>query len=150
MGSPRSVSDPGVDPGPAGHAPAPHPRLGRRMARFNHLVLNKVMVHVADVLPGLGVVSHMGRVTRNVYRTPVNVFRTKCGFRMALTYGSDAEWVKNALAMGAVRLVTRSKTYELTDPRLVTDPHHQCVPAYARAMLRLLRVSEFIEFRSAV
>ena len=50
----------------------------------------------------MGIVIHVGRRTRTVYRTPVIVFRTKDGFRFALTYGRDSEWVQNALAHGAV------------------------------------------------
>ncbi len=98
------------------------PRPGSALARFNRAVTNKVSVHVAGWAPGMGVVTHVGRRTRTVYRTPVNVFRTKDGFRFALTYGRDAEWVRNALAHGAVRLVTHRRVYELTDPEVVHDP----------------------------
>ncbi len=125
------------------------PRLGRRTARFNRAVTNKIAVHLAGTLPGLGVVIHVGRRTRTVYRTPVNVFRTKDGFRFALTYGADAEWVQNALAHGAVRLITRGKEYELTDPEVVTDPHRQHVPVVARGIMRVMRVSQFLDFRRA-
>jgi len=114
------------------------PRLGRRMARFNRAVTNKVSIHVAGVLPGLGIVIHVGRRTRTVYRTPVNVF-----------YGPDAEWVRNALAHGAVRLVTRGREYELTNPEVVTDPHRQHVPALARGLLGVMRVSQFLDLRRA-
>ncbi len=127
----------------------PPPRLGRRVARFNRAVTNRVSIHVAGVLPGMGIVVHVGRRTRNVYRTPVNVFRTKDGFRIALTYGRDSEWVRNALAHGAVRLVTRRRVYELTDPEVVTDEHRQHVPLPLRAVLRLLRVSDFLDLRRA-
>jgi deazaflavin-dependent oxidoreductase (nitroreductase family) len=119
------------------------------MARFNRAVTNKVSVHVAGVLPGLGIVIHVGRRTRTVYRTPVNVFRTKDGFRFALTYGADAEWVRNALAHGAVRLITRSKEYELTDPEVVTDPHRQHVPVIARGIMCVMHVSQFLDFTRA-
>ena len=125
------------------------PRLGRRMARFNRAVTNKVSIHVAGVLPGLGIVIHVGRRTRTVYRTPVNVFYTKDGFRFALTYGPDTEWVRNALAHGAVRLVTRGREYELTNPEVVTDPHRQHVPALARGLLGVMRVSQFLDLRRA-
>jgi deazaflavin-dependent oxidoreductase (nitroreductase family) len=129
---------------------APHPpRLGRRVARFNRAVTNKVAVHVAPWAPGLGLVIHVGRRTRTVYRTPVNVFRTKDGFRFALTYGPDAEWVRNALAHGAVRLITRRKEYELSEPELVTDPHRQHVPAVGRGIMRAMRVTQFLDFRRA-
>lgn len=125
------------------------PRLGRRMARFNRAVANPVAVHVAGLLPGMGVVLHVGRRTRRVYRTPVLVFRTKDGYRIALTYGRDADWVKNALAHGAVRLTTTRRQHELSDPEIVTDPHHQHMPLPVRWFLSALRVSDFIDFHAA-
>ncbi len=138
-----------AQPRSASHVSPRPPRLGRRMARFNRAVTNKISVHLAGVLPGMGIVIHVGRRTRTVYRTPVNVFRTKDGFRFALTYGRDAEWVRNALAHGAVRLITRRREYELTDPEVVTDPHRQHVPAIARGLMRVMRVSEFLDFTRA-
>ncbi len=128
---------------------APVPRLGRRMAHFNRAVTNRVSIHLAGFLPGMGIVVHVGRRTRTVYRTPVNVLRTKDGFRIPLTYGRDSEWVRNALAHGAVRLVTRRREYELSEPQLVVDPHRQHVPRLPGAVLRFMRVSEFLDFRSA-
>jgi deazaflavin-dependent oxidoreductase (nitroreductase family) len=129
-------------------APRP-PRLGRRMACFNRVLSNKVTIHVAGWAPGMAIVIHVGRKTHNVYRTPVNVFRTKDGFRFALTYGRDAEWVKNALSHGAVRVITRRREYELTDPEIVHDPHRQHVPWLARGLLHLMRVSDFLDFQRA-
>lgn len=131
------------------HAGHRGPRLGRRMARFNRTVTNKVSIHVAGWAPGLGIVIHVGRRTRTVYRTPVNVFPTKDGFRFALTYGRNAEWVRNALDHGAVRLIHRHREYELTDPEIVHDEHRQHVSVVARAFLRLLRVSDFLDFTRA-
>jgi len=119
------------------------------MARFNRAVTNKASIHLAGFVPGLGIVIHVGRRTRNVYRTPVIVFRTKDGFRIALTYGRTSDWVQNALVHGAVRLVARRREYELNEPELVTDPHRQHVPLLLRGVLRLLRVSEFLDFRRA-
>ena len=133
----------------AAHRQLPAPRLGRRTARLNRAVTNKVSIHLAGSLPGMGIVIHVGRRTRNVYRTPVIVFRTKDGFRIALTYGRASDWVKNALTHGAVRLITRHREYELSEPELVTDPHSQHVPLLLRGVLHLLRVSEFLDFRSA-
>jgi deazaflavin-dependent oxidoreductase (nitroreductase family) len=119
------------------------------MARFNRAVANPVAVHLAGLLPGTGVVIHVGRRSRRVYRTPVLVFRTKDGYRFALVYGPDSDWVKNALSHGAVRLVTRRRQHELSDPVVVVDPHRQHVPWLGRGFLRLMRVSEFIDFQAA-
>ena len=126
------------------------PRLGHRMARFNKRVTNKLTIHLASRLPYMGIVIHVGRRSGNVYRTPVNVFRTDDGFRFALTYGREAEWVKNTLSFGAMRLITREREYELTAPRVVTDLEHNDVPEPFRLLLRLLRVSQFLEFSAAV
>src|SRR5580693_4087372 len=84
------------------------------------------------LVPGMGIVIHVGRRSRTVYRTPVLVFRTKDGYRIALTYGRDAEWVKNALAHGAVRLISMRRAHELSDPEIVTDPHGQHMPGPVR------------------
>jgi deazaflavin-dependent oxidoreductase (nitroreductase family) len=119
------------------------------MARFNRAVTNKVLIHVARLVPGMGIVTHVGRHTHTVYRTPVLVFRAKDGYRIALTYGRDSDWVRNALAHGAVRLATGRSEHELTDPEIVADPHLQHVPWVERGFLRLLRVSDFLDFHAA-
>ncbi len=119
------------------------------MARFNRAVTNKVSIHVAGWAPGLGIVIHVGRRTHTVYRTPVNVFPTKDGFRFALTYGRDAQWVQNALAHGAVRLITHRREYELTDPEIVHDPHRQHIGVVGRGFMHLLRVTDFLDFKRA-
>ncbi len=133
----------------SGPTTAPHPLWGRRLARLNRVATNKVAILPAGELPGMGVVTHVGRRTHDVYRTPVLVFGTKDGFRIALTYGRGADWVRNALSHGAVRLTSRGREYELGEPELVVDPHRQHVPLLVRAVLRLLRVSEFLDFRRA-
>jgi deazaflavin-dependent oxidoreductase (nitroreductase family) len=138
-------AQPRSGPGTSQHSP----RLGRRMAHFNRAVTNKVSIHVAGWAPAMGIVLHVGRRTRTVYRTPVTVFRTKDGFRLALAYGRDADWVRNALAHGAVRLVTRRREYELTNPELVHDPHRQHVGPVARWVLHFMRVTDFLDFRRA-
>jgi len=126
------------------------PRLGRRMARFNRAVFNNVVVHVAGFLPGLGIVIHVGRRSRRVYRTPVIVFRTPVGFRIALTYGPDADWVRNVVAHGGARLVTQRREYELGAPAVVQDPELHHIPRFMHAPLRLLRVADFLDLRRAL
>ena len=151
------MTDPTARPGPGDGAtlrgtgtpagPLHRPLLGRRIARFNRSVTNKVAVHVAGVVPGLGIVIHVGRRTRTVYRTPVMVFAAPNGFRVALTYGSDSDWVRNALAHGAVRLIARRRSYELRNPEVVVDPARRNVPWIVRGALSVLRVAEFLDLQ---
>ncbi len=123
--------------------------LGRRMATFNRHVTNRVLGGAATRLPGFGVVLHVGRRSGRRYRTPVNVFRAPNGYVMALTYGSDAEWVRNVVAAGGCELVTRGRTVRLVSPRLFRDERRARMPAPVRVVLGLARVSEFLELSLA-
>jgi deazaflavin-dependent oxidoreductase (nitroreductase family) len=118
--------------------------MGRRMARFNQRVTNRVLGRLATRLPGFGVVEHVGRRSGRRYRTPVNVFRTPGGYVVALTYGREAEWVKNVLAAGTCTLTTRGRTERLISPRLFHDEHRQAVPPHVRVPLTLFGVADFL------
>ena len=119
--------------------------LGRRMATFNRHVTNRLLGGVATRLPGFGVVLHVGRRSGRRYRTPVNVFRTPSGYLLALTYGSGAEWVKNVVAANGCELVTAGRTKRLVSPRLFRDDRRARLSIPVRVILRLARVSEFLE-----
>jgi deazaflavin-dependent oxidoreductase (nitroreductase family) len=104
---------------------------------------------LAPYLPGFGVVVHTGRKTHRPYRTPVNVFRRPGGYVIALTYGPDADWVRNVLASGGCTLETRGRTLRLTRPRLFHDERRRAVPAPLRliggVLGALAGVSEFLD-----
>ncbi len=72
----------------------------RWVAAFNLAVTNRITSRFAGRLPGFGILTHVGRKSGKVYRTPINVFRASSGFIIALTYSSQSEWVKNVLAAG--------------------------------------------------
>jgi hypothetical protein len=46
----------------------------RWVVAFNLAVTNRVTSRFADRLPGFGILTHVGRKSGRVYRTPVNVF----------------------------------------------------------------------------
>jgi deazaflavin-dependent oxidoreductase (nitroreductase family) len=125
------------------------PRLGRRIAHFNRRVTNRVTGPLAPWLPGFGVVVHSGRKSGREYRTPVNVFRHGGGYVIALTYGAEADWVRNVLAAGRATLLTRGGRLELTGPELVHDESRGRVPRPVRAVLQLLDVADFLCFAVA-
>jgi hypothetical protein len=68
----------------------------------------------------------------------------------ALTYGGDAEWVRNALAAGWVDFESRRGRVHLVRPRLVHDPRRRATPWPFRPALALLRVADFLEADVAV
>jgi deazaflavin-dependent oxidoreductase (nitroreductase family) len=100
--------------------------------------VDPVLRPLARRLPAFGVVIHRGRKSGRVYETPVNVFREGEAYLFFLTYGSDAQWVKNILAAGSCSLETRGRVVQLVDPELVTDPELRPAPQPARFIERRL------------
>src|ERR1700747_430069 len=94
----------------------------RWLARINIAFTTRTSGLFAGWLPGFGILTHVGRKSGKVYRTPINVFRASNGFIIALTYSSQFEWVKNVLASGGCELMTRGKKYQLSAPKVVRDP----------------------------
>ena len=123
--------------------------LPKSLARFNRVVTNPVLGPVARRLPGFAVVSHVGRRSGRAYRTPVNLYRFQDRYVIALTYGSDSQWVRNVLAAGAADIETRGQRLHLVEPEVVHDPQRSLVPTPVRPILRLANVSEFMLLRRA-
>ena len=117
----------------------------RWLAKFNILVTNRITGLFAGWLPGFGILTHMGRKSGKVYRTPINVFRAPNGFIIALTYSSKSEWVKNVLAAGGCELKTVGRKYQLSSPRVIHDRSRQRFPIPVRLVLTLVGADEYME-----
>jgi deazaflavin-dependent oxidoreductase (nitroreductase family) len=117
----------------------------RWLAKINIAVTNRITGLFAGWLPGFGILTHVGRKSGNVYRTPVNVFRALNGFIIALTYSSQSEWVKNVLAAGGCELKTRGKKCHLSAPKVVHDPTRRRFPIPVRVVLRIVGADEYME-----
>ena len=89
------------------------------LARFNRRVTNRVAGVFAGRAPGFSMLIHTGRRSGKTYRTPILTFRDGDGYRIALTYGDGADWVRNVLAAGGCDLLTRGRLLHLTDPRVI-------------------------------
>lgn len=112
--------------------------------------LNPVMRHVARRLPAFGILTHRGRTSGRAYSTPVNVFRRGDAYFFFLTYGSDAQWVKNVLAARSCSLETRGRVIELVEPELVTDPELRPAPRVVRFVeRRIAGATQYVRMRAA-
>jgi deazaflavin-dependent oxidoreductase (nitroreductase family) len=121
-------------------------RLRKRwLAKINIAFTNRITSLFAGWLPGFGILTHAGRKSGKVYRTPVNVFRASNGFIIALTYSSQSEWVKNVLAAGGCELKTRGKKYQLSSPNVVHDSTRRRFPTPVRLVLGLVGADEYME-----
>ena len=117
----------------------------RWLAKINIAFTNRISGLFAGWLPGFGILTHVGRKSGKVYRTPINVFRASNGFIIALTYSSQSEWVKNVLAAGGCELKTRGKKYRFSAPKVVRDPTRRRFPIPVRLVLRLVSADEYME-----
>jgi deazaflavin-dependent oxidoreductase (nitroreductase family) len=117
----------------------------RWVAAFNVAVTNRITSRFAARLPGFGIVTHAGRKSGKLYRTPVNVFRGPEGFLIALTYGRDSEWVKNVLAAGGCQLETCCVVHQLSAPAVVHDPTRRRFPPFVRVVLGLIGANDFMQ-----
>jgi deazaflavin-dependent oxidoreductase (nitroreductase family) len=120
------------------------PEFARRIAHFNKRVTNRVTRPLAPYLPGFGVVVHTGRTSGEGYETPVNVFTRPHGFVIALTYGTQSDWVRNVIAAGGCELVTRGRRYRLSDPEIIHDEARLAASRFARPILRLVDAADFM------
>ena len=118
----------------------------RWLAKINIAFTNRITSLFAGWLPGFGILTHVGRKSRKVYKTPVNVFRTSNGFIIALTYSSECEWVKNVLAAGRCDLKSRGRKYQLAAPKIVRDPTRRRFPIPVRVVLKIVGADEYLEF----
>ena len=66
---------------------------------------------------------------------------------IALTYGTQADWVRNVLAAGGCELVTRGQRYALADPEIVHDETREAATWFARPILRLVGAADFMRLR---
>src|SRR3954470_19436257 len=121
----------------------------RTLAAFNLAVTNRITGRFAGWLPGFGIVTHLGRKSGRVYRTPVNVFRVSNGFAIALTYGRESEWVKNVLTANGCELETRGRHYRLSHPTIEHDPTRKQFPFPVRIVLGIVGANDFMKLENA-
>lgn len=123
--------------------------LSRSMARFNKRITNRITGLFAGRAPGFAILTHRGRTSGTEYRIPINVFRRPGGYRFALTYGADTDWVRNVLAAGGCTIRTRGHDVVLVQPRLGSDAGASWAPFPARFVLPLIGAAEYLDCSTA-
>ncbi len=117
----------------------------RWLAKINIAVTNRITSLFASWMPGFGILTHVGRKSGRLYRTPVNVFRGRNGFIIALTYSSRCEWVKNVVTAGGCELKTHGKHYQLSSPNVVHDRSRRQFPFPVGIVLMVVGADEYME-----
>jgi deazaflavin-dependent oxidoreductase (nitroreductase family) len=118
------------------------------LTRVNLAFGNAIMRPFASIMPWFAVLEHVGRTSGTVRQTAMMAFERGDGrWVIALTYGSDVQWVKNVLASDGCRIQTRRRWRRLGEPRRFADPSRRVVPWLVRPVLAVLRVDQFLELR---
>ena len=115
-----------------------------RIRPFTNRIVNPITRRFAGWVPGFAIISYVGRRSGKRYRTPLNVFHRDGRYVFALTYGREAEWVKNVLAAGTCEIQERGRTARLADPELIVDPAGRLVPQPVRMFLELQGVTDYL------
>ena len=118
------------------------------LARLNLRFSNVFMRPLAARLPWFVVLEHVRRTSGTVRRTGMMAFhRRPDRWVMALTYGTEVQWLRNVEAAGGGRLLSRGRWVEVVEPRRFRDAARSSVPLLVGPMLAILNVSDFVEMR---
>jgi len=90
------------------------------------------------------VVHHVGRRSGAAFSTPLVTFDLDGSLVVALTYGPEADWVKNVLG-GPSQIDRGTSMANITEVEVVgRDVAWAALPLVVRGALRLLRVRHFL------
>jgi len=121
--------------------------LPRGLTRFNRSVTNRLAKPAARRLGGFGVLHHTGRRSGNEYETPLNVWRHGSEVVVALTYGSDVDWLKNARELETSILVMGGREVPVGRPRSIAEGEGlERVPKTVGRILGVFDIDEFVVF----
>lgn len=123
--------------------------FSRRAAQRNKKYLNRLMRPLARVMPGLALLTHTGRNSGHRYTVPVLIFVRRRRYVVALTYGREADWVRNVHASGRAELQIRTRRIHLRGPQVHHDPTHRWAPPPLRIILRRIQADELLSFVAA-
>ena len=91
------------------------------------------------------VLSHVGRASGALYRTPMDAHPVDGGYLFVCVYGAESDWVRNVLAAGRAQLRVNGDDHELTAPRIVDEQEaFEALADDVRRPPRLLRITEFL------
>jgi len=119
------------------------------LRRFTTHIVNPVTRLFAGRIPGFVVLTHAGRTSGRRYRTPIFLLKQGDDYVFALTFGSDAHWVKNILAAGCCEMRADGHDLALVEPEVFVDRTRRLMPLPFRLVGRAGRVTVFLRMRAA-
>ena len=93
-------------------------KLSRGVARFNKRVTNRIQALYAWLIPPWAIILHRGRRSGHQYRTPILAFRRGRTLVVALVYGEESDWLRNAREVGG-RVIRAGRTFMVGPPEVI-------------------------------
>lgn len=108
--------------------------------------MNKRVFNPRELRRGVRpVLSHVGRSSGTVYRTPLEALPVDGGYLFVLVYGSKSDWVRNVLAAGHARLTIEGRDFELVAPRLLAgEEASRALGKDAKRPPAVLNITEYL------
>ena len=120
-----------------------------RLRAFNKRYFNPLMLKLAGkkCVP-FAVVRHVGRRSGKTFETPIIAMPVRGGFVIALTYGSDVDWLRNITAAGGGIMRWQGRDHPVGKPeRADSKKAMPLFPLPLRVILRLNNTEEFVRVR---
>jgi deazaflavin-dependent oxidoreductase (nitroreductase family) len=95
----------------------------RGAVRLSTRVFNPVAMLLAGtpLLPLYGVISHRGRRSGKLFRTPVVVRPTRDGFIVPMPFGEGTDWYRNIKAAGECVIRWKGRDYVEVQPEVIVS-----------------------------
>ncbi len=113
--------------------------------------INKRVFNPAELRRGVRpVLTHVGRTSGTVHRTPLDAHPVDGGYVFILVYGSRSDWVRNSMAAGHARLTVGGEEFDLTAPRLIGgDEAWEAIGDAVKRPPGMLRITEYLRMDTA-
>lgn len=135
-----------------GIAPETWPAALRTLIRSsNKHLLNPLMLRLAGRrFWYASVITHVGRRSRKVYRTPIVSDRLRDDVIIPLPYGTQVDWVRNVMSSGEAVIVTKGRSLRVVSPEIIDAT--QALPMLSRHRRRAFErfhISHFLRMSVA-
>lgn len=117
----------------------------RAIGKFNKALPNRALIHLAGLGPFVEF-EHVGRRSGKVHRTPLMAFRRDDVVVIAMVYGREVDWYRNAVSAGGGRMRMGHEWLTLGRPANLSQTRGLVyVPSAVRPVLLTMRVRDFVE-----
>jgi deazaflavin-dependent oxidoreductase (nitroreductase family) len=127
-------------------------RAAHALLRIGTRYLNPFMLSIAGSprLPMLAVIHHRGRRSGRSYTTPLAARPTADGFVIPLTFGEQADWIRNVQAAGGCTIRWKGVDYQVIEPEVVDWASVRAsFSPLERIMVPLIGIERFVRLRHA-